>query len=539
MSEKVKDLAEKGKAIVGKISKKTWIILGAALVALIAVAIAVVVALNNQPYAVLFTNLNREEASSIMAYLEENGATDYRLENNDTILVPESQEPILKAKLSMEGYPKNGFSYSTYYDHVSSLSTESERDNAYLMLLQERMGAVVRCFEGVKDAAVTITPGENRSFVLDSNNVVKASASVFVTMQEGEKLTNEQAAAIRNLVARSVQGLDIDSVAISDSLGNQYSADAASESTDASDLKFRLEEEVNNKVRTEVMKTLIPFFGEDNVRVSVNSTVDVNRTIGESTTYTEPEWAADGSTNGEGIIGSKVYDNAIVRAGEEPVGGVVGTEENADLSTYVENEAQPNGTEQEIRTSGQIDYKTDTRVEHVERTAGIVTDCMVSVSINSTTAGSVDVESLRTHVARAAGITDEDAASKISVLSMAFYNPVVAPPVVPGSDVPMWAVFAAGGGLLLFLVVLMIILLIRRRRRKKKLLAQQQQELAANEFLASVGMPQEVPAGADVMSLQTEKSMELRKDIRQFAEENPEIAAQMVKSWLKGGDDHG
>ena len=31
--------------------------------------------------------------------------------------------------------------------------------------------------------------------------------------------------------------------------------------------------------------------------------------------------------------------------------------------------------------------------------------------------------------------------------------------------------------------------------------------------------------------------MELRKDIREFADENPEIAAQMVKSWLRGGDD--
>ena len=29
--------------------------------------------------------------------------------------------------------------------------------------------------------------------------------------------------------------------------------------------------------------------------------------------------------------------------------------------------------------------------------------------------------------------------------------------------------------------------------------------------------------------------MELRKDVRKFAEDNPEIAAQMVKSWLREG----
>ena len=37
------------------------------------------------------------------------------------------------------------------------------------------------------------------------------------------------------------------------------------------------------------------------------------------------------------------------------------------------------------------------------------------------------------------------------------------------------------------------------------------------------------------MNLQTEKSMELRKDVRKFAEDNPEIAAQMVKSWCVRG----
>ena len=36
------------------------------------------------------------------------------------------------------------------------------------------------------------------------------------------------------------------------------------------------------------------------------------------------------------------------------------------------------------------------------------------------------------------------------------------------------------------------------------------------------------------MEINTEKSMELRKSVRQFAQSNPEIAAQIVKMWLKG-----
>ena len=79
----------------------------------------------------------------------------------------------------------------------------------------------------------------------------------------------------------------------------------------------------------------------------------------------------------------------------------------------------------------------------------------------------------------------------------------------------------------------LVILLLGRSRRKRR------KELEA-AGLAAVAQTETAPLtpqeGADIMNLQTEKSMELRKDVRKFAEDNPEIAAQMVKSWLREGD---
>jgi flagellar M-ring protein FliF len=56
-------------------------------------------------------------------------------------------------------------------------------------------------------------------------------------------------------------------------------------------------------------------------------------------------------------------------------------------------------------------------------------------------------------------------------------------------------------------------------------------------MVADAPAPEE-PAGADVMEIHTERGMELRKDIRKFVEENPEIAAQMIKIWLRGGENN-
>jgi flagellar M-ring protein FliF len=556
--EKIKEywtkFLEEFKKVTGKVSKKVWIAIAAALV-LIAVVITVV--LYNQPYAVLFTGLSSDEASTIMTYLDDQGVTGYRLENGDTILVPKSQETSLKAALLMEGYPKTGFSYSTYYDNVSSLSTESERNRAYLQDLQDRMAATIRCMDGVKDAVVTISQGEDHTYVLDSGNVIEASAAVTVTMKDNQVMSDQMAEAIRTLVSRSVQGLEIDNVSIVDTLGNTYNAGNIDSDSDSSALKLQLEEQYNNKIRSNVMQVLIPLYGENNVKVGVNCTVDVSYSEQNSTNVYLPDWANDGSTNGAGIIGSRVYEYTYEPEDDTTAGGVVGTESNSDISTYVEEEPTVNGTETKISGSGQIDYDNSRDETYTKRTAGYITDCTISVTINSTTAGTVDTASIRDHVARAAGISavdteemtaEEYLSGKISVLALPFYEETESNADTSTGTLPFpnWVLYAGIAGLLVFILLLVVILVVLKKRKKKKqeqeaaeALANSEQQALEEILAAATGAETAEPQGADVMSLQTERSMELRKSIRRFVDENPELAAQMLKIWLRGGDDNG
>lgn len=534
MAEKIKAYWEKAKEVLGKVSKKIWITLAVVLI-VVAAAIAFVVTENNE-YVVLFSDLNSSDVSSIVTYLETNGITDYSLENGDTVLVPASQEPRLKMQLVMQGYGTSGNAYDYYTQNIGMLATESEREMAKLISLEDKLRACVITLDGVKDASVKLTPGEDNTYVLDSGNKVEASASVTVTMRDGKLLTDDQAAAIRALVGTYISGLSVENVVILDSMGNLYTSDSQSEmSSDSSALKLQLEEKYNNLTRTNVMQILTPLFGAQNVKVSVSCTVDVNRTTQADTAINLPEWA----TNGEGIIGSKVYDNWLTRDEGDNAGGNVGTTTNSDLPTYVENQTQPDGGETGIGASGQVDYDNPRTETFTERTAGYLTDCMVSVSINSTMAGAIDTENLKLHVARAAGISDEYAASKISIYAGPFY---VEPeePEEPEQTLPIpeWVLYAGLGGLLLFLLILILILVIGRKRRKKKkaaALAAQQREL--DQLVAPI--PEEPEDPDFVRQIKTERSMELRKDIRRFADESPEIAAQIVKNLLKGGDNDG
>ena len=536
MQEKLKNMVKKVKGFFTNMNKKTRTIAGAVLGGVVVAVVVIALVIGNRPYNVLFTGLSADELSSIVTYLNDKGVTDYKVQGTDTVLVAKNQEAQLKANLLMEGYPKSGFAYATYKAGVGSMSTETDRQIAYLQDLQDRMAGVIRCMDGVKSAVVTIAQGDDQRYVLDSSNTVAASASVMVTMNNGAMLTSQQAAAVRNLISHAVKGLDVSNVSISDSQGNTYSAGSTG-STDASQLKLTLEEQVNNKVRAEILAVLTPLYGEDNVRVAVNSTVNIDHTVGETTTYTEPAWAKDGSTGGEGIIGSKVYDKEVVRGKDATVGGTVGNQSNSDIDTYVDNNTTATVTDDQtyIRNQGTNTYNVNTDKEQVERIAGRVSDVMVSVTINrsgtsQTTAGSAE---LLSHIARAAGIGADVQASKISILMEPFYSKTADSPTLSLLEtlgLPSWTLYAAGGALL---VLLLLIIFIASGKKNKK----RRQRAEVEDLIGSMPKQRQVVIpedGADIMNIRTEKSILLRQQIRKIAEENPEMAAQMLKSWMRG-----
>lgn len=543
MKEKTKQIAEKAKSFFTSMNAKVRKALIAVVVAAVAVIAGLLIFNATRPYTVLFTGLSQEDMSSVLTYLRNNNVNNYRIENNDTILVPESQEASLKAGIMMENYPSSGFGYETFLDNSSFINSESAQQQLQLYDLQDRLGAVIRNLNGVKEATVTLSPGSDYRYILNEDNLVEATASVVVTMEMGQTLSSKMASSIQALIASSMQGLQIDNVVILDEDGNSYSGGATANASDLSELKMSLEARVSNLVRSRVLQAIEPYTGPDNLQVSVYCNVDVSRTYVESVEYTSPEEGTNwDSLGGHGLIGEIVWDNGIVRGENGNVGGAVGTTTNSDFYEYVINETEPNGNEEQIGTSGTVRHENDKTTTQKDNAGGVITDVMVSVSINSTKVGGLDIEGLYPQVATAAGISMEMMNEKIHILSMPFYvEPVIdIPGVQNGLLVENWVIYALIAGLALFLFLLILILLLRRKSKKKKA----KKAAAAAAALAAENARAQAAAevaqqGARIMDLHSERSMELRQEVRQFAEENPQIAAQMIKTWLRGGDEHG
>lgn len=556
--EKLQGYFEQVKTALGKISKKIWIIIGVTVAAL---AIGIVIFLNTRPYATLIAGATNEEAGAVLSWLQEQGITNYRMEGTGTILVPEGQAASLKARLLVDQYSQANATPTGYFEQVSALSTQADRNRAWLMELQSRMEQTICQFPEVRSATVTINLGEDRGYVLDSNNVVEASAGVILTMQRGKALTDAQANAIRNYVAYSVAGLKVESVSLEDTDGNDYSGQSTGVGTAAasSALKLQLERQIRADFEKQILQALTPIYGENNVSVAVTVEVELGDKTINDYKVTLPEFAEDGSTEGRGIPGKQFYTYQFLTPDEGAVGGLVGTPSNSELPTYVD----PGDAQAELQSileeRHETEYDNSKTQTQMVITAGTLTKVTATVGIDAKDCPNADLDAILRGSATAIGLvaplelengmTEQQYLSRyITVIHDEFNEPVVPEPEPSGWEalgIPLWVVIAAGAGLLVFAIVLTIILLLRGKKRKK-----QEAEQRAVEELLAVAMPQQTedgvqldengePVGADVMDLHTERSMELRQSIRDYVDENMEVAALLIKSWLKEDGDNG
>ena len=319
-----------------------------------------------------------------------------------------------------------------------------------------------------------------------------------------------------------------------------------SQSSDATALKLQHEEQISNNVRQQVFDNLSSIYGEDNVKVNVLCSVEVARKIVDKTYYDQP----DGSVDGGGLITNDTLFWEVIRDGSEPTGGTVGTPTNSNLPNYPDLEDELNGNAQYAGEQIDRDYALNITKEQMEVLEGRLSDLRVIVTVNQKceNSGAMTIDALRDQVSTLAGIgtTADVAASRVHVTIAPFAENT--PAGADGINGILlqggWVLYAAIGGLVLFLILLLVVILLSRRSKKRRLERQralEEEMMAAEAAAEAAAIIAAAPptGGADIMEVNTEKSMELRKNVRQFAQNNPEIAAQMVKAWLKGEESSG
>ena len=548
-------------------TRKLIAILAGGTIVLALIALLVLNLGRNTDYSTLFTGLSQEEAQQVVNLLQDQGI-DYRYNSNDgAIRVPEASVDQTRARLVSQGYPKSGFTYDMYLKNTGLLTTESDKEQITLYELQDRLGATIRLFEGVQDAKVTIVLQEPQRFVIDDNSGQEGSGSVVITMQNGSSLTAEKAKAVKNLISHSVKGVNFTNVRVFDAMTMlEVDGDIGDSGSGTGTDTISLTSMVENSIAANVRRVLEQLYGAGNVAVSVKGTLNMERLIQENTQYTVPEKIDNEDKTG--LLQTEEVMNESTNAASQDAGGLVGADANADTPRYTNEDGTQQVNDSYSNGSAARLWLYNTLKEQRQVDPGVLEDTSVAVTILTSDQTVSDQQLLRL-TANASGIPVDVMNDKITIVR---YNPPAGeeaqPPVtqvvnlfdVIKATVP-WQVLAAIGAAIVLLLLLIILLMLKRRKKKKAELVLGEGETLEGEEAGALpggeteldenGQPKprldptseeiedEFTKNEEILNLRMQRSLRLKQNIAEFVDQNPQIAAKLIQSWLRGEEDLG
>jgi len=525
-------------------SKKLLGIIAGITVVVIAVAVFLLARGQKTEYQTLFSSLSQGEAQQIVSLLQEQNVPYLYDGKSGALKVPSESVDTLRAQLLSKGYPKSGFAYDMYIGNSGLMTTESDKKQYTLYDLQDRLGATIRLFDGVRDAKVTIAEGTDQTYAIEDENPVQASASVVVTMEEGQSLSEKNAEAIKNLIARSVKGMNFTNVSVFDAgTMEEVAADAGDSASGSGTSMANLTTTVENNIANNIKRVLGKIYGGENLAVSVKGTLNMAKLIQENTQYTVPEKTE--ATDKRGLLSNEEVAGENAGNSGENAAGVAGADANADTPRYTTQNGTAQTTDNYSNSSATREWLYNVLKEQKEIAPGVLEDASVAIVIN-TDDNSIPESDLINLVADAAGIKRDEAADKITILRSLNKTAVqqtteekkpAEEPKTLLNQFPLWALIGAAVSAFLLILILLILILRGRKKKKLKKLAQEEMENAA---ALSIEQPtdeitpvEEVDEDELTAEGKMAHGMKLKKSIGEFTDQNPQVVAKLIQSWMR------
>lgn len=175
---------------------------------------------NAPSMALLYSGLDGAASGEVIAALEARGVP-YAVAG-DSIRVPSDRRDELRMLLAAEGLPAAGASGYELLDGLTGFGTTAQMfDAAYWRAIEGELARTILAVPGVRSARVHIARAPADLFRAET----QPTASVTVTMASGS-IDEQQARALRHLVAAAVAGLRPEDVAIIDPRSGLVSSSA-------------------------------------------------------------------------------------------------------------------------------------------------------------------------------------------------------------------------------------------------------------------------------------------------------------------------
>jgi len=340
-------------------------LLGLVLV-IIAAGAALFIWAGNKTYVPLMSNLNVEDSTSIIRILREKHIPFVVDPSGKNISIPPESIYELRLELATMGLPQSSVVGYEIFDKQSLGATSFVQKINQKRAQEGELMRTINTIKGVRRSRVHLALPQKSTFVEDQK---KATASVVVDLDPGTVLSDKQVYGIGNMVARAVEGLEINDVVIMNSDGKVLSKNQADPLASATASQLDFQEKVQLDLERRVEGMLSRIVGDGRVVATVTADLDFSQVHETQTTY---------DSEGAAVLSVEKHNDSMNGTRPGPY-GVTGNNSNAP--------GQPQASSSEVRTETNknnevTNYKIPETIRKTTKSMGAIKRLSVAVVVD-------------------------------------------------------------------------------------------------------------------------------------------------------------
>jgi flagellar M-ring protein FliF len=508
---------------------------------------------NTPTYSVLFSDLDPESAGAVSSKLK-NEKVAFRLdEGGRTVRVPAAQVDQLRLDFASQGLPGAGRIGFEIFDRTAFGVTDFLEHVNYRRALEGELARTISTLAEVSSARVHIALPKTSLFAGQDQ---PAKASVVLKLRSSRPLAASTSTAISGLVAGAVEGLRPEGVVIIDNFGHPLTR-TPDEPENGSAAHFERQRQIERDLSARVASLLEPIVGSDHVRVNVSATLKT-----DSQEETEDRWdptpivrsrqsVSQGGAQASASTGTQA---AAVQGGVAGARGNLPSADTAAKPAPAQAAVAPAATTP-ANTSETTNYEVSRLTRHRVQPSGEVSRLSVAVLLDEARPdkaaksgaapaprSAADVQKIHDVVAAAVGL-DTERGDQLTVETVAFEtSPVEEAP--PESRWRQYVPLVMDGGRIvaISLIGVLVVFGVVRPTLKRAIPAPDGRTAADPRALPRTiaDVDGEIDAGFDAALEsgpgQARRLPVLTRRVAKLAQQEPEHAARLVRSWLAEED---
>lgn len=307
---------------------------------IIATMVGIIIWASKTRYAVLYSDLNREDSKKIAVLLEEKKISYQLSKDGKNIRIPEDMVNKWRLELATMGVNFSGTVGYEVFDKQSFGTTSFVQRVNKQRALEGELVKTIMYIRGVKRARVHLSIPESSPFVSEKK---PPSASIVIELDRGVRLNSSEIKGIASLVSSSVEGMRDENVVILDARGKRLSDNIGDPMTANTANRLALETKTNRRLEKQIEEILSKVVGEGKVIAKVSVAMDFTQSVSTQTSYDSENTAVISEVkNSQDLNGSRPSPQGIPGArsnlpGETPQPGVPETRNNVKKNLSTKN----------------------------------------------------------------------------------------------------------------------------------------------------------------------------------------------------------